>query len=39
VADKNTPVKKADSPETTLEQELKNLAEKLGLPYQEIPLR
>ena len=39
VADKTTPIKRREGPEVTLEQDLKALAEKLGLPYQEIPLR
>ena len=39
VADKAIPVKHADGKQLTLEQEIRALAEELGLPYQEIELR
>jgi hypothetical protein len=39
VADKMIPVKKEDGAELTLEQDLKALAERIGLPYREIALR
>ncbi len=39
VADKMIPVKKADGTELTLEQDLKLLAKRIGLPYREITLR
>jgi predicted Zn-dependent peptidase len=39
VADKTTGVKGRDGTSTTLEEDLKALAERLGLPYLEIPLR
>jgi predicted Zn-dependent peptidase len=39
VADKTTPVKKADGQTLTLEQDLKTMAESLGLPFREIKLR
>jgi zinc protease len=39
VADKATPVKHPDGKELTLEQEIRALAEELGLPYREIELR
>jgi len=39
VADKKTPVKRADGTEINLEQDLKLLAERMGIPYQEIALR
>jgi predicted Zn-dependent peptidase len=39
VADEKTPVKGADETEITLEQDLKSLAERIGIPYQEISLR
>ncbi|RLB29257.1 MAG: hypothetical protein DRG87_07520 [Deltaproteobacteria bacterium] len=39
VADKMIPVKKADGTEFTLEEDLKALAKRIGLPYWEIALR
>jgi predicted Zn-dependent peptidase len=39
VADKMIPVRKEDGAELTLEEDLKSLAKRLGLPYREIPLR
>jgi predicted Zn-dependent peptidase len=39
VADKTTKLKNAVGVEVTLEEDLKQLAQDLGLPYQEIPLR
>jgi predicted Zn-dependent peptidase len=39
VADKTTPVTRGDGSRTTLEADVRALAEKLGLPYEEIPLR
>jgi len=39
VADTMIPVKKTDGTELTLEQDLKSLAERIGIPYREIPLR
>jgi predicted Zn-dependent peptidase len=39
VADKKTPVKGADGTDITLYQDLKSLAERIGIPYQEIALR
>jgi zinc protease len=39
VADKKTPVKKGDGTVATLEEDLKSLAERIGIPYREIPLR
>ena len=39
VADKNTLTKKGDGSEITLEDDLRELAKELGLPYREIPLR
>jgi predicted Zn-dependent peptidase len=39
VADTMIPVKKADGRELTLEQDLKLLAERIGIPYREIALR
>ncbi len=39
VADKNTKVSTADGDEMTLEQDLMQLADSLGLPYREIALR
>jgi predicted Zn-dependent peptidase len=39
VADTMIPVKKTDGTELTLDQNLKSLAKRIGLPYQEIPLR
>lgn len=39
VADKETPVKRDDGTQMTLEEDLKNLAGNLGIPYREIPLR
>lgn len=38
-ADKRILVKKADGKKLNLEQDLKLLAEQIGIPYQEIPLR
>ncbi|PKN66628.1 MAG: hypothetical protein CVU57_05075 [Deltaproteobacteria bacterium HGW-Deltaproteobacteria-15] len=38
-ADKETPVRTRDGGEATLEQTLKALAERLSMPYKEIPLR
>jgi zinc protease len=39
VADKTTSVKKKDGTQVTVEEDLKFLAKKLGLPYREIELR
>jgi zinc protease len=39
VGDKMTKVRNQDGSETTLEENLKNLAVELGLPFREIPLR
>jgi predicted Zn-dependent peptidase len=39
VADKTLPVSKADGRTLTLEEDLKAVAQSLGLPFQEIPLR
>jgi predicted Zn-dependent peptidase len=39
VADKDIPVKGPDGSERNLEHSLKELAERLSLPYEEIPLR
>jgi predicted Zn-dependent peptidase len=39
VADKDIEVKKDDGSKKTLEQDLKDLARKLGIPFMEIPLR
>jgi predicted Zn-dependent peptidase len=39
VADKNIEVKKQDGTKKTLEQDLKDLAQKLEIPFVEIPLR
>jgi predicted Zn-dependent peptidase len=39
VADKTTKIKAAAGVEVTLEEDLKQLAQELGLPYREIPLR
>jgi predicted Zn-dependent peptidase len=39
VADKTTPVKKADGRTLTLEEDLKAMAQTLGLPFREIELR
>lgn len=39
VADKMIPVMKADGAELTLEEDLKLLAKRIGLPYREIALR
>jgi predicted Zn-dependent peptidase len=39
VADKKTPVKGADGTDIALYQDLKSLAERIGIPYQEIALR
>ena len=39
VADKAIPVKHADEKQLTLEQDIRALAEELGLPYREIELR
>jgi zinc protease len=39
VTDKNTLTKKEDGSEITLEDDMKELAKDLGLPYKEIPLR
>lgn len=39
VADKTTPVPLEDGSRVTLEEGLKALAERLGLPYRELPLR
>ena len=39
VADKAIPVKHADGKELTLEEDIRALAEELGLPYREIALR
>jgi predicted Zn-dependent peptidase len=39
VGDKSTRVKRQDGTETTLEENLRTLANTLGLPYQEIELR
>ncbi|MBN1104324.1 MAG: insulinase family protein [Deltaproteobacteria bacterium] len=39
VADETTRIKASDGSETTLEHALKTLAEKLALPFREIPLR
>jgi len=38
-ADKEIPVRSRDGQEITLEKSLKSLAEKLSMPYKEIPLR
>ena len=38
-ADKEIPVKTADGKETTLEEAVRSLAQRLSLPYKEIPLR
>jgi hypothetical protein len=39
VADKTTKVRSNAGVEVTLEEDLKQLAQELGLPYREIPLR
>jgi predicted Zn-dependent peptidase len=39
VADTMIPVKKTDGTQLTLEQDLKSLAERIGIPYREIALR
>jgi predicted Zn-dependent peptidase len=39
VADKATPVQKADGRTVTLEEDLKAMAQSLGLPFREIELR
>jgi len=39
VADKTTPVQKADGRTLTLEEDLKGMAQTLGLPFREIELR
>jgi zinc protease len=39
VGDKTTPVKREDGKVVSLEEDLKALAEKLDLPYTELPLR
>ena len=39
VADKTTSVKKGNGQEVTLEEDLKELAEELKLPYKELELR
>ncbi|MBW1861779.1 MAG: insulinase family protein, partial [Deltaproteobacteria bacterium] len=39
VGDKNTRVRKKDGTEVTLDEDLKALSKKLGLPYEEINLR
>lgn len=39
VADKNTPVRRSDGQEETLENNLKGIADGLGLPFKEIELR
>jgi predicted Zn-dependent peptidase len=39
VADKAIPVKHANGKQLTLEQDIRELAEELGLPYREIELR
>jgi zinc protease len=39
VADTMAPVKRADGTEATLEEDLKALAERIGLAYREMPLR
>jgi len=39
VADTMIPVKKTDGTQPTLEQDLKSLAERIGIPYREIALR
>lgn len=39
VGDKKTMVKRSGAPQVTLEEDLKTLAEELGLPYREIELR
>jgi hypothetical protein len=39
VADKTTRLRKQDGTQITLEQDLKDLAKKLGVPYTEIELR
>jgi hypothetical protein len=39
VGDKTTQVRANDGSEITLEEDLKDLASQLGIPYEEIPLR
>jgi len=39
VADKTIPIQKADGLNVTLEQDLRNMAQTLGLPFREIELR
>lgn len=39
VADKTIPAKRKDGSSLLLEEDLKTLAERLGLPYRELPLR
>jgi hypothetical protein len=39
VGDKTSKVKKEDGTVVTLEEDLKALGKKLGLPYMELPLR